>query len=50
MIYIYYDTLYNVQSFSRSYRLHSIRGDALTDEEAKLAAILGWCIEWVRIY
>lgn len=28
--------------------MQDIRGSALTAEEAKLAAVLGWCIEWVR--
>lgn len=28
--------------------LQSIRGEAITREEARLASVLGWCIEWVR--
>ncbi|RYY33192.1 hypothetical protein EON62_04480 [archaeon] len=28
--------------------MQTIRGDALTAEEVKLASVLGWCIEWVR--
>jgi hypothetical protein len=31
-----------------SYSLQTIKGTALTEEDAKMAAILGWCIEWVR--
>lgn len=30
--------------------LKSIRGDALTVDEAKKAAVLGWCIEWLQAF
>lgn len=33
----------------RGCRLQAIRGADLTAEEAKKAAILGWCIEWVSV-
>ena len=31
-------------------RLQSIRGEALTREEAHSAAVLGWCIEWLQAF
>jgi len=30
--------------------LQAIRGDALTEAEARKAAVLGWCIEWLQAF
>lgn len=30
--------------------LQAIKGDSLTEEDAKKAAVLGWCIEWLQAF
>lgn len=36
--------------FSLARRLQSIRGDALSASEARQAAVLGWCTEWLQAF
>jgi hypothetical protein len=40
-------TVKAISARPRTFRLEAIRGDSMTAEEARQAAVLGWAIEWV---